>query len=123
MARGTLIGESVRVGAVLEGVALRVDKVFRADVGDESVGQPGRWTFIEFEVPDQDAPTLAAALSGVLDPDIGWYCDFRTATETFVVFADRVFRYPRGNRASRAEVEDYGRRHGVPESHLDWPEE
>jgi hypothetical protein len=40
MARGILIGESVRVGTSLEGVTLAVDKVYRLAVGDEDSGQP-----------------------------------------------------------------------------------
>jgi len=35
--------------------------------------------------------------------------------ETFVVYAGRVFRYPSGDKAGRAEAEDYGRSVGVPE--------
>jgi hypothetical protein len=123
VAKGTLIGESVRVGATLEGVALHVEKIFRVAVGDEPAGQPKLWTFIEFEVPDDDAPALADALSQVLEVELGWYCDFRTEAETFVVFSGRVFRYPRGDRAARAEVEGFARSRGVPDSQLDWPEE
>jgi hypothetical protein len=52
----------------------------------------------------------------------GWYTDLHSTEETFVVYAGRVFRYPRGDSAGRAEAEAYGRSHGVPESQLDWPE-
>jgi len=34
----------------------------------------------------------------------------------------RAFRYLRGDRAGRAEAEEHGRRAGVPETQLDWPE-
>ena len=53
----------------------------------------------------------------------GWYCDFRSPSETFVVFAGRVLRYPRGEKDGRAEAEAYARSGGVPESQLDWPEQ
>jgi hypothetical protein len=122
VASGNLLGESVRVGACLEGVALKVSKVYRVDAGDEAAGQPRTWTFIEFEVPDHEAERLAKGLSEVLDPAHGWYCDFRTPEETFVVFSGREFRYRRGDRTARAEVEDYARSVGVPESQLDWRE-
>ena len=92
MIEGTLIGESVRVDRPLEGITLTVVKVSRGDVGDIEAGQPLRWTFIEFAAYDDDADALAVALSGCLDPEGGWYCDFRTDSETFVVFADRSFR-------------------------------
>ncbi|MGQ0805715.1 MAG: hypothetical protein ACT4PI_17870 [Actinomycetota bacterium] len=119
---GGLIAESLKVGAVLEAVPLTVRRIYRADAGDVSVGQPLTWTFVDFEAPVESAEALAVALSETLDEALGWYCDFRSPDETFVVFAGRVFRYPRGNRTARAEVEEYGRSVGVPESQLDWPE-
>jgi hypothetical protein len=120
--QGSLIGESLRVGGALEGVPLTVRKVTRADCGDEQAGQPRFWTFIDFEAPTAAAASLAEALSGVLDASLGWYCDFRSADETFVVFAGRVFRYARGDRAARAAAEEYARSVGVPEPQLDWRE-
>ena len=122
MIEGILLGESVRVDRPLEGISLTVNKVSRSHAGDIEAGQPMAWTFIHFEAPDDEADTLAVALSGCLDPEGGWYCDFRTDTETFVVFADRSFRYPRGDPERRHEVEAYGRTVGVPEAELDWPE-
>ena len=119
---GTLIAESLRVGSSVEGLALTVRKISRADVGDVDAGQPLTWTFVEFEADDSDAERLADALSGVLETAGGWYCDFRNDQETFVVFSGRVFRYPRGDRARRSEAEEHGRSVGVPEAQLDWPE-
>ena len=117
-----LIAESLLKSTPLEGVTLQVCKVSRGDLGDMSVGQPLTWTFIEFTVDDLQLVELVEALSQSLDPTGGWYCDFRTADETFVVFAGRTFRYVRGDAQGRAEAEAYGRSVGVPESQLDWPE-
>jgi hypothetical protein len=119
---GVLIAESLRTGARLEGVVLTVRRIARADDGDTDAGQPLTWTFIEFEAPLEEADRLAAALSRSLDPRLGWYCDFRSPTETFVVFAERVFRYPRGDTVGRSAAETHARSVGVPESQLDWPE-
>jgi hypothetical protein len=118
---GTLIAESLRVGAVIEGIRLVTTKFARADVGDVSASQPLTWTFIEFEVAEDDAERLALALEHSLQRPGGWYCDFRSNDETFVVFAERTFRYPRGDRAGRAEATQFGRAVGVPEAQLDWP--
>jgi hypothetical protein len=119
---GCLIAESLRVGGTVDGIRLRVTKVSRADVGDVGAGQPRTWTFIEFELADDDAEQFAHGLAGALQPLGGWYCDFRSAAETFVVFADRIFRYPRGDQTERAGVADYARSVGVPDAQLDWPE-
>lgn len=119
---GCLIAESLRVGGLVDGIRLTVTKVSRADVGDVAAGQPLTWTFIDFELPDDDAEQFARGLEGALQRPGGWYCDFRSATETFVVFASRTFRYPRGDQSERAVVARYARSVGVPEAQLDWPE-
>jgi hypothetical protein len=118
---GCLIAESLRVGGVIDDVPLRVTKVSRADVGDVDAGQPRAWTFIEFEAADEDADRLGDALSHALASEAGWYCDYRSDTETFVVFAGRTFRYPRGDASGRAEAADHARSVGVPVAQLDWP--
>lgn len=82
---------------------------------------PLEWTLIEFEIADDKAPALAEALAEILD-DAGWYVDFHSEEETFVVFAGRAFSYPRGDKAARAEAEAYGRSRGVPDAQLDWPD-
>jgi len=119
---GVVIAESLQSGARLEGVTLTVRRIARDDAGDTDAGQPLTWTFIECEAPLDEALELAAALSRALDKRIGWYCDFRSPTETFVVFAERVFRYPRGDKGERSKAEAHARSMGVPESQLDWPE-
>jgi hypothetical protein len=118
---GALIAESLRVGGVLDGLALTVTKISRSDLGDVEAGQPRTWTFVEFAAADEDADRLASALEGALERVGGWYCDFRNDDETFVVFAGRTFRYPRGDEQGRAAAVEYGRSVGVPEAQLDWP--
>jgi hypothetical protein len=81
--------------------------------------RPG-WTLLDFQAPEADAERLAAALAGCLEPTGGWYVNYNTTAEAFVVFADRVFRYPRGDAAARSEVQAYARSVGVPEEQLDW---
>ena len=125
MATGTLIAESLRTGATLVEVPLVVRTVERletASLSDEqrAAGLPAVWTLLHFEVSDDDAERLAAELAAALG-DAGWYVDFHTAQESFVVFADRVWRYRTGDAAARAEVEDYARAAGVPEAQIDWP--
>ena len=119
---GALLAESLRPNAVLDGIPLAVTKIYRAALGDAGAGQPELWTVFEFQVPADRASELAEALSRLLLADGGWYCDFRSAEEVFVVFSGRIFRYPRGDHAGRAKAEEYGRSVGVPEAQLDWPD-
>jgi hypothetical protein len=116
--RGGLVSESLKVGAVLAGLPLTVRALRRVAVTAAAPGQPTEWTLLDFET-DAAPERVAAAFADVLDPG-PWYVDFRTDTEVFVVFAGRVFRYPVGDDAGRAEAGDYARGVGVPESQLDW---
>jgi len=118
---GTLIAESLRDGASIEGIALTTTKIVRASAGDVDAGQPRMWTLIEFEIADEHGDELALLLERSLEREGGWYCDFRNEHDTFVVFADRTFRYARGDESGRAAASEYGRSLGVPEAQLDWP--
>lgn len=120
MLSGVLIGESLRIGGEVTGVPLQVTKVRRIEVAGAADGQPGQWTLLDFQAQEDDAERLADAFANALAPSGGWYVNFNTATDAFVVFADRVFRCPRGDAAARLEAADYARSVGVPESQLDW---
>lgn len=120
MIKGTLIGESLRDGAELNGIQLEVVRIWRGPVGETVSGQPQRWTVLDFEAGEEQAELLAARLAEDLDPNGAWYVDFSTETETFVIFASHICRYARGDVAGRAGAVDYARSIGVPESQLDW---
>jgi len=124
MATGTLIGESIRPGTTLDGVPITVNRIERVEptnISDEQLasGIPTRWTLLFFEVDDEAAPALADALAAILD-EPGWYVDFHTADESFVVFREAVFRYATGDADGRAEAEAYARAKGVPDAQIDW---
>jgi len=120
--RGQLLGESLKIGASLRGVKLQLLGVTRVEPPVENLDarQPRVWTFIGFEVDDDDAHHLADVLSDVLDGDLPWYCNFTTADEMWVVFAGAQFHYPLGSSDGRARAVEYARQHGVPEPQLDW---
>jgi hypothetical protein len=109
-------------GSRLEGLPLTLTKIERYSVRNASPEQPSVWTTVEFQFPEEEAGRLADALADVLEEKGGWYSHFNADGETFVVYPGRVFRYPSGDKAGRAEAEGYGRSIGVPESQLDWDE-
>jgi hypothetical protein len=122
MIEGGLITESLRVGTTLDDLQLTVRKISRARQSDTVPGEPEIWTILDFAADEACADELAQTFAAALDDQpVTWYADFRTSTETFVVFPGRIFRYPRGDRAGRAEAEAYGRQHAIPEAELDWP--
>jgi hypothetical protein len=119
MIEGTLIAESLRVGTNLESMRLTVRKISRYRARDTTPDQPDIWTTLDFEAAEAEAGELAQALADALDQS-GWYVNFESPAESFVVFPGRIFRYPRGDEAGRAEAQAYGRQLAIPEPQLDW---
>jgi len=120
MVKGYILIEGIRVGARLEGLALRLLKIERYDMETATPEQPPVSTTVEFEFGEGDAERVATALSEVISEKGGWYTNFTLQDETFVIFAGRVFRYRHDDHAGRAEVAAYGRSVGVPDAQLDW---
>ncbi|MEV3859213.1 hypothetical protein AB0J38_33505 [Streptomyces sp. NPDC050095] len=120
MLSGVLVGESLRGGAELSGVPLTLTRVRRVSGAGAADGQPADWTLLDFEAEERHAQALAAALADCLSPDGGWYADFRSDTEVYVVFAGRVCHYRRGDAAGRERAVAHARSMGVPETQLDW---
>ena len=121
MLAGTLIAESLAVGTTLDAVPLTVRTINRFAPGNPTADQPASWTLIKFEADDEAADQLAAAFAEVLD-EPGWYADFHTDEDNFIVYRHQVFRYRRGDSDGRSEAQAHGRAHGVPEAQLDWAE-
>lgn len=120
MIEGVLIAESLRPGTKLENLGLTVRGISRLHVPGTTADQPGTWTILDFEADEARAEDLTGAFAEALDQP-GWYVDFRSPGETFVVFPGRVFRYPRGDKAARARAQAHGRQLSIPEPQLDWP--
>ena len=119
MLEGTLIAESLRVGTTLADLNLIVRKISRYRAGGATPDQPDIWTALDFEADNRDARELAEAFAGVLDQP-GWYVNFQSPAESFVVFPGKIFRYPRGDAAGRAAAQAHGRQLAIPEPQLDW---
>ena len=120
MIEGTLITESLRTGTSLENLKLTVRKISRYRARGTTPDQPDIWTTLDFEADEAEAGELAQAFADVLDDQPGWYANFESPAESFVVFPGRIFRYPRGDEAGRAEAQAYGRQLAIPEPQLDW---
>ena len=123
MLSGRILAESLRVGCELRVRDLRLVRVDRLDVSAGAAPyQPGVWTLLDVEGPDDVADDLAAALSEGLVDGGGWYADFRVGADHVIVFPGRVFRYAVGDRAGREAAVEYGKSAGVPAHQLDWGE-
>ena len=121
---GSVIGDSLRPGAELQPSGWRVTRIWRIDLSAAAgPEQPPVWTAIEFEADDAQADALAEVLARSLKREGGWYADFRVGDDHVVVFADKVFRYRRGDRDGRAEAMRYGESVGVPRINSTGPTE
>jgi hypothetical protein len=119
---GYVLAESMRSDARLEGLPFTLTKIERYAVGNATPDQPPVWTTVVFEFPEEASERVANALAEVLDEHGGWYSNFNVDGMTFVIYAHRIFRYPSGDSAGRAEAVAYGRSVGVPDAQLDWDE-
>jgi len=117
--RGAFLAESLKAGTGFDGHGMRIIRCARYEVTGAADYQPPVWTLIEFEAAAGISGTLASELADcLLSP--GWYANWNSDTEATVVFPGKVFRYPRGDQAGRAEAQAHGRSVGVPEPQLDW---
>jgi hypothetical protein len=116
---GTLLAESLRIGTTLADLNLTVRKISRYEVPGATSDQPGVWTALDFTADEAQADELARAFADVLEQP-GWYVNFESPSESFVIFPGRIFQYPRGDTAGRAEAQAYGRQLAIPEPQLDW---
>ncbi|MFE7271840.1 hypothetical protein [Streptomyces sp. NPDC057623] len=120
MLEGVLITESLRGGAEVTGIPLHITKITRIDVTTTAPDQPQRWTLLDFAAEEDHAEPLAEQMAGALAPTGGWYVNYNTTTEAFVIFPGKVFRYPRGQAEGRHAAQAHGRSIGIPEPQLDW---
>jgi hypothetical protein len=116
---GLLLKESLADIKVLE--LVHIAKTESWQVTNATRYQPAVWTALSFEAEDSQADVIANKLSQALKLR-GWYITASTATNDYVLFPCKVFKYRKGDGQQRAEAKRYGRSFGIPESQLDWSE-
>ncbi len=116
---GLLLREGLLNESVLATLTITKTEVWRG-IPDHADFQPADWTAIWFAGDAAEAEAVALRLSQALDRR--WYCNVMTQEHTRVVYGGRVFCYPRGDAAGRAEAQAHGRAQGIPERQLDWGE-
>jgi hypothetical protein len=112
-----LLQESLEHLGVLE--KLNITKVEVWEPGE--LGKPAGpiWTATFFEVTDDNADATAELISKAMKDSV-WYANIHLEPDEIVIFANKVFRYVRGDAEARKAPEDYARSLGVPEHQIDW---
>ncbi len=119
MLAGALIIESLRVGVVIDDLGIVVRRLSRAAPTFVTPDQPAVWTLLEFRSDSADPDLLAETLAGALDSP-GWYANFDSDGQVYVVFPGKVFRYSRDDDARHESALAYARTVGVPPEQCDW---
>jgi hypothetical protein len=117
---GIIIAESLADTSVLDDVQVVSTKV-------ESVTQEHKtpwvkqWTLHNVEISADKAAKVAEKISQALDRDHNWYADFKSDTEHFVIYTDKVFHITdRSDRAQYDEATKYGISIGIPDYQVDF---
>ena len=115
--KGNIIEESLSDKSVLKEVKIistRVEKV----TDEHQTPWLSQWTLDTIEITENKAGSLAEKLSKALDPEHGWYIDYRNDQYHFVIFKDKVFKIDRSKKSDYDEMIKYGLSVGTPDYQL-----
>lgn len=115
---GLLLLQSLQDERVPESLTILKMEVWEID--EPADFQPDRWIGVTFEADADQADAIAEEISQAMKPR--WYADFTTADHVYVIFTDKVFKYPKGDRGQRVAAQTYAVSAGVPATQLDWGE-
>ena len=80
-----------------------------------------QWTMHTVEIAPEIAGEFAKKISKVLDHEHNWYADFKTDSEHYVVYTDRVFHITdRSDKAQYDEATACGISVGIPDYQVDF---
>lgn len=111
--KGDIIEESLKDKSILcraKIISTRVEKV----TDEYQTPWLSHWTINTVEIDKDEADDLAAMLSKALDPEHGWYIDYRNDEYHYVIFKDKVFKLNRDSKPDYDEMTRYGLSVGTP---------
>ena len=118
--QGIIIEESLTDTSVLDDINIVSTKV---EPVTEKHKTPWvkQWTLHTVEIPEEKAAAVADKISKALDKEHDWYADFKTETEHYVVYADKVFHIiDRTDKKQYDEATAYGISIGIPDYQVDF---
>lgn len=117
---GIIIEESLTDNSVLNDVNIISTKV---EPVTEKHKTPWvkQWTMHTVEIPTDKVDEVAKKISKALDKEHDWYADFKTETEHFVIYTDKVFHITdRTDKKQYDEATEYGISIGIPDYQVDF---
>lgn len=80
-----------------------------------------QWTMHTVEIPADQASDVAERISHALDKDHNWYADFKTDTQHFVIYTNKVFHITdRSDKTQYDQATAYGISIGIPAYQVDF---
>lgn len=116
--KGVIIEESLKDKAVLDQVKVTKTKVEPVTEHHKTPWLK-QWTLHTFEIPVDQAASVADLLSESLDNNY-WYADFKNNDFHYVIFPDKVFKVDRSKPDEYKPVVDHGLSLGIPDYQLDF---
>ncbi len=117
---GVIIEESLTDKSVLDDVKIASTKV--EPITDEhKTPWVKQWTLHDVEISADKAAEVAEKISKTLDREHNWYADFKTDTEHFVIYRDKVFHITdRADKSQYDAATEYGISIGIPDYQVDF---
>ena len=80
-----------------------------------------QWTLHTVEIPSEKAAEIADKISKALDHDHNWYADYKTDSEHYVIYNNKVFHITdRSDKKQYDEATKYGISIGIPDYQVDF---
>ncbi len=117
---GVIIEESLTDKSVLDDVNI-IKTEIEPVTEKHKTSWVKQWTMHDVQIPANKVVEIAKKISKALDREHNWYADFKTNTEHFVIYRDRVFHITdRSNKEQYDEATKYGISIGIPDYQVDF---
>lgn len=118
--KGFIIEESLEDASVLDDVKILSTEV-ELVTDEHKTPWVKQWTLHTIEVPSEKAAEIAEKISRALDREHNWYADYKTDTEHYIIYRDKVFHISdRSDKEQYAAATAYGISIGIPAYQVDF---
>lgn len=118
--KGVIIEESLTDKSVLNDIIVISTKV-EPVTEEHKTPWVKQWTLHDVEIPAEKAAEIAEKISKALDREHNWYADYKTDTEHYVIYRDKIFHITdRSDKKQYDEATKYGISIGIPDYQVDF---
>lgn len=88
------------------------------DVVNEQASDTSGWHIVNIRIPSPYIGLTLPSIQYELHEEGRWYVQLTNGMESIIVFAKKIFRFPRWDMAAREAAHAYGMRLGIAEKYL-----